>query len=149
MNNIKKFINLSYQDKRLFIEAVYFQFYYKLSLNCISFNKISKQFKKENLSDKMPDRALLFCIHTAVQRANKVAFWKNRCLVCSLAARRMIEKRGINSTIHLAIRFVDQQKAVNNTFAYKQTMEAHAWLTVGDFYVTPRLNEKFKEIYQF
>jgi len=98
----------------------------------------------------MPDRALLLCIRTALQRANKVAIWNNRCLVCSLAARRMIEKRGINSTIHLAIRFVDQQKTVNsNKFAYKQTMEAHAWLTVGDFYVTPKLNDTFKEIYQF
>lgn len=132
------------------IEAIYLLFYYKLSLYFTSFNKISQQFKKDNLSDKMLDRALLLSIRTALQRANKLAIWKNRCLVCSLAARRMIEKRGINSTIHLAIRFVDQQKAVDQQkFAYHQTMEAHAWLTVGDFYVTPRLNETFKEIYQF
>lgn len=132
------------------MEAVYLLFYYKLSLYYSSFNKISKQFKKDNLSDKMPDRALLFSIRTALHRANKLAIWKNKCLVCSLAARKMIEKRGIDSTIHLAVRFVDQQHSVDkNKFIYHQTIEAHAWLTVGDYFVTPKSNETFKEIYHF
>lgn len=95
----------------------------------------------------------------------------------------MIEKRGINSTLHLAVRFVDkktfidqkmfvieqnieqnikqhstdqpgegvtdQQRLVEEyKFIKRQKMEAHAWLTVGDFHVTRGSNETFKEIFQ-
>ena len=179
MNKIRKFFNLSSKDKRLFAEAVYLLFYYKLFLSCTSFKKISQQFKRDNLSDKTADRALLSHIRRAIYRADKLAIWKNRCLICSLAARKMIEKRGINSTLHLAVRYVDkktfidqktfvieqnikqhstdqpgegetdQQRLVEEyKFIKRQKMEAHAWLTVGDFYVTRGSNETFKEIFQ-
>lgn len=80
---------------------------------------------------------LLKTVKVAIRRGNKLAFWDNKCLVCSLAARRMLEKRGISSTLHLGVRYASAHE-----------MEAHSWLTVGDFHVTPNTDNSFKEIHQ-
>ncbi len=84
-----------------------------------------------------PNVELLKIIKVAVRRGNKLAIWDNKCLVCSLAARKMLEKRNISSTLHLGVRYANEHK-----------MEAHAWLTVGYFYMTPNTDNSYKEICQ-
>ena len=80
---------------------------------------------------------LLKTVKVAIRRGNKLAFWDNKCLASTLAARRMLEKRGISSTLHLGVRYASDHE-----------LEAHSWLTVGDFYMTPNGDNSYKEIYQ-
>ncbi|MFV0546339.1 MAG: lasso peptide biosynthesis B2 protein [Bacteroides sp.] len=109
-------------------------FYYKILLCFFSFKYCIKKNKKREFSNQPPDDALLKEIRTAIYRANLLAVWKNKCLVISLAARKMVEKRGIASTMHFGVRFV-----------HAKQLEAHAWLTVGDFYITQSWTDNHQE----
>ena len=90
----------------------------------LPFRSIVKRYPSPELSGKALDTQLLENIKTATARANLLALWKNRCLVQSLAARRMLSRRGIPSTLHFGM-----------TQGPRQNPTAHAWLTVGDFEV--------------
>lgn len=74
-------------------------------------------------------------VSAAIVRANKLACWKNVCLVSSLTARMMLNRRGIASVMYLGARFKDAK-----------SMEAHAWLKVGEVNITPPLTG-FKVLY--
>ena len=123
-------------EKLFLLEAVYYLLYFKTYLCFHSFHSCIKKIKIQDIEMK-PDIELLKRLKVAVRRGNKLAIWDNKCLVCSLAARKMLEKRNISSTLHLGVRYANEHK-----------MEAHAWLTVGDFYMTPNTDNSYKEIYQ-
>lgn len=75
-------------------------------------------------------------IRYAVSRANKLAFWKNICLVKSFAARFILQRRGIASILYLGLQFKNGKE-----------LFAHAWLVSGEFYVTPKGITDYKKIY--
>jgi hypothetical protein len=80
---------------------------------------------------------LLRKISVAVSRANKLAFWKNRCLVKSVTARLMLQRRNIDSLMYLGLQFKNGKELV-----------AHAWLVSGESYITPKGRTNYKEIYR-
>ena len=82
-------------------------------------------FGKTEEAEVSPD--LLDRIKIASARAERLAFWKNRCLVKSLAAYRMLKRRGINASLHLGFAASPDNNPV-----------AHAWLQVADFEVVPK-----------
>jgi len=63
--------------------------------------------------------------------------WKNKCLVQSLSARKMLSRRGIESQLSLGVIKGENSK----TFA-------HAWIKAADFEVVGK-DEDYSEIYQF
>ncbi len=65
---------------------------------------------------------LLSQIKLAIDRANRLTYWKNKCLVQSFAARRMLNKRKIQSTLQISVK-----KGSN------QQLEAHASLKTTNF----------------
>lgn len=75
-------------------------------------------------------------IRHAVSRANKLACWKNICLVKSFAARFMLQRRGIASVMYLGLQIRNGKE-----------LFAHAWLVSGEFYVTPKGITDYKKIY--
>lgn len=87
---------------------------------------------------RQADVHLLKNIRIAIERANKIAFWSNVCLVKSFAARLMLQRRGIASSIYLGV-----------TIKNGKELAAHAWLISNGVYVTPRGDTAFKEIYNF
>lgn len=76
-------------------------------------------------------------IKTAVNRANKLAFWKNLCLVQSVAARWMLQRRNIASQFSLGVAHDENNKLI-----------AHAWVKVLDFEITPK-GLDYKELINF
>ncbi len=80
---------------------------------------------------------LLRKISDAVSRANKLAFWKNICLVKSVAARLMLQRRNIGSVMYLGLQFKNGRELV-----------AHAWLVSGKSFITPKGRANYKEIYR-
>lgn len=79
---------------------------------------------------------LLNKIRDAVSRANKLAFWKNVCLVKSFAARLMLQRRDIGSVLYLGLQIKEHRQLV-----------AHAWLMVDGIAITPKLTDQYKEIF--
>ena len=82
------------------------------------------------------DPVLLRKISVAVSRANKLAFWKNVCLVKSFTARLMLQRRDIGSVLYLGLQIKGHRQLV-----------AHAWLMVDRTAITPKHTDQYKEIF--
>jgi hypothetical protein len=135
---ITKFCRIPLNQKILVVEAIYFLLASKLLLMIFPFRICKQIFRKNELLDNQPNTQTLKEIRIAVERANKIAIWKNVCLVKSFAARFMLQRRGIASSIYLGVTITNETK-----------LAAHAWLISGGVYVTPRGNFAFREIYNF
>ncbi|MBE0650715.1 MAG: lasso peptide biosynthesis B2 protein [Bacteroidales bacterium] len=86
--------------------------------------------------EEQPEAFELIEIRKAIRRANKLAFWKNICLVKSVAARFMLQRRKIDSVMYLGLQFKDKKELI-----------AHAWLIADDIQITPKGNINYKEIF--
>ncbi len=67
----------------------------------------------------------LFEVSKFIHIASKFTFWESECLVKALAARFMLNRRGIESTLYLGTGKDDTGKLI-----------AHAWLRSGPYYIT-------------
>lgn len=137
MNLAIKFIRIPLNQKVLVTEAICFLIASKLLLMLFPFRVCKQLFHKKKLY-RQADVHLLKTIRIAIERANKIAFWSNVCLVKSFAARLMLQRRGIASSIYLGV-----------TIKNGKELAAHAWLISNGVYVTPRGDTAFKEIYNF
>lgn len=66
-------------------------------------------------------------ISRAVHTMSRVTWWESQCLVKAVAAMKMLERRGIPSTLYLGSGRDDNGMMV-----------AHAWLRFGSYIVTGR-----------
>jgi len=132
----RRFFQVPADEKRLFLEAVFFLYYSKVLFLIFPFRFCIGKLKPAARMDGAPDPEVVSKIRLAVSRANRLAFWKNICLVKSFAARLMLQRRQIGSTLYLGLQFKEGKELV-----------AHAWLRVGDFFVTPKLSNRYKEIF--
>ena len=125
-------------EKRLFVEAVYSLFIAKITIHLFPFKRVVERLSGDFGITPDPDPESLNQIKRAVYRANLLSFWKNVCLVQSVAARKMLIRRKIASKFYLGLRFENENK-----------LSAHAWLESGNIFITPRGTKKFKEIMSF
>lgn len=132
---LKTFFRLDKRQKGLLIEAVICLFLAKLLISVSSFKWLSSRRILKPGEHTEVATAGLRAIAVAIHRANKLAYWKNVCFVSSCAARMMLSRRNIHSVMHFGLRFKDAS-----------SMEAHAWLTVGEHFITPPLSG-YKELY--
>jgi Transglutaminase-like superfamily len=118
---IKRYFNtflfLSKKDKCLFFEALFFLYLAKTMLVVFPF-RLCLKFVKTRDYRKTPDVMQLTNIRYAIGRANRLAFWKNVCLVQSFAARWMLRRRKINSELFIGVNHSDQMGKI----------KAHAWI---------------------
>ena len=123
------------QEKKLLLEAIYFLYLAKVVLLLFSFKHCMVYLREKEYPAHSIDEHILIQIKSAVARANLSAFWKNKCLVQSMAARWMLQTRKIPS--HMAIGVIHDEK---------NKILAHAWISVEGFeIVNNSLN--FKELY--
>ena len=132
---IKQFLYLPIEEKRLLIEAVVMLFLSKIIVY-FPFKHYIKLLKPSNIAEEEANPMLLNKISTSLRRANKLVFWENVCLVKSVAARFMLKRRRIPSVLVLGLQMKDGKK-----------LKAHAWIKSGDYYITPRGDIDFKEIF--
>ncbi|TMW70530.1 lasso peptide biosynthesis B2 protein [Alteribacter natronophilus] len=64
-------------------------------------------------------------VSVAVHAMTSYTFWESQCMVKALAAKRMLERRGIDSTLYMGTAKDPDGK-----------LAAHAWLRSGPFIVT-------------
>ena len=132
---INKFISLPVDEKLLLIEAIVMLFISKIVVY-LPFRYYIKLLKSPKRIETKVDLMFLNKISISLHRANKLVFWKNICLVKSVAARLMLKRRGIPSVLTLGLQF-----------EYGKKLSAHAWIKVGDFLITPKGNIDLKEIF--
>ena len=137
MKKFDKFLKLPAEERRLFLEAVFFLFLSKAILSFLPFNSCLKLLKPADMTMEQGEKEYLVKIKKALRRANRLAFWKNICLVKSFAAHLMLQRRNIGSEMFLGLQFENGKKLL-----------AHAWLISNEIEITPKVSSKFKEIFK-
>lgn len=78
-------------------------------------------------------------ISNAIQIMSKYTFWESQCLVRAMAGMKMLERRGIESTLYLGTARDEEGKMI-----------AHAWLRSGSYYISGSEGmEKFTTVSMF
>jgi hypothetical protein len=134
VNSIKAFIRLEFKDKLLLLEAISFLFIAK-GLLLLPFKFSLMAIKTKAYLNSQADLITLHRVRDAVSRANKLAIWKNICLTKSIAARFMLQRRHISSTMYLGLQFKNSKE-----------LSAHAWLVSGEIQITPKGSQHYHEI---
>ncbi len=121
---LRSFIALPGRIKLLTGEAVFFLFTARLLLlifpvkTVLGFSLKKRVMLNEELS------SFREAIGQALFNADRLSFWKNRCLVKCFAGMWMLQRRGLESLISFGVKYDD-----------RGSLTAHAWLKSGDFEV--------------
>jgi len=122
-----KFLSIPHKRKLLYIEA-YLNLARARILKSLPFNRVAKGLGAEAIEtakDTNGNPAVIKEVSSAIQMMSKHTIWESACLVQAIAAMKMLERRGIESTIYLGTAKDEKQKMV-----------AHAWVRSGPYYVT-------------
>lgn len=123
---MRAYFKLPKNEKKLFLEALRSVYWHKIILIIYSFKRCSEKMKSTGtITDYSQEELRL--IRDAIRRANKLTFWKNKCLVNTLSARKILNKRNIHSEAFLGIRKDEK----DDSFA------AHAWIISNEIYIVP------------
>jgi hypothetical protein len=127
MKRLFRFLRLPPADRRLFIEAAGALTIAGLLLRIFPFARLSRRLgthMAESPEDEAPSlTATAGRVQWAVETAARILPWNPVCLPQAVAATRMLQRRGIASTLYLGI-----DPAAD--------YDAHAWVRVGDVIVT-------------
>ena len=132
LNKIRKFTTLSREEKKLFLEAYIILGMMRAAILTISFKRLTRALEHhtqvqalETLTKTEQERAII--IGKSIIRAAAYTPWESACLVQSLTAQKMLQKRGISGVFYLGAAKDEKEK---------NKMKAHAWSQCGDVIVT-------------
>lgn len=134
---LKRFARLSPAEKWLFLEALFFTVAAKLLLLVVPFRYWIRLFANKSIGNSTPDLQQLKHIKKAIHRTRWLAFWKNQCIVMSVASRWMLQRRRISSSFSLGVAFNENRQ-----------LKAHAWLTTNELALVEK-GGNFLELYHF
>jgi hypothetical protein len=124
--------NVSHKEILLFSEAWLSLGFARLILIFLPFKKVvgflgkKGKSRKESTTTDTLNLKTQETIKLAISRACHRSFWRTMCFEQALAAKFMLKRRKIKSTIHFGV----AKSAVNNQ------MTAHAWLESDGFILT-------------
>jgi len=132
IQKFKKFTKLSTEEKKLFLEAYKMLGIMRAAILIVSFKRLTRSFEhlpsKEEiipLNEKELQTAIM--VGQAISRAAAYTPWESACLVQSLTAQKMLQKRGIPGVFYLGAAKDEESK---------EKMKAHAWTRCGDTIIT-------------
>jgi hypothetical protein len=133
LGKIRKFMTLSLEEKKLFVEAWYLLGVMRLALLLFSFKRLTRTFEhmkqvkeKTILSEEELQVAQL--IGESITKASAYTPWESACLVQALTAQKMLQKRGIPGLFYFGAK-KDQADRDDN-------ITAHAWTQCGEQIIT-------------
>ncbi|WP_274650396.1 lasso peptide biosynthesis B2 protein [Paenibacillus humicola] len=128
MRKLKKFLALPADRKRLMAEAFVFLGVARV-MKALPFSRIAPylgmRMAETPAVHDPSDEAVIRQISQSIRVMSRHTFWESQCMVKAIAAKKMLERRGIPSTLYLG-----------TARDGKGSMIAHAWLRSGAFYVT-------------
>lgn len=127
---IKTFtFTISTKEKFLLIEAFFLTGIMRFKILRVPFNKLKQQLGTHNKESakEVPTQYYKQAkqIRWVVTHISKHTPWESLCLVQSMTVQKMLEKRGIPTTLYLGV-----NKDTNNE------MKAHSWIRCGEMYIT-------------
>lgn len=130
MPMLLKFLHLTWLQRARLVEALYNLALARLTLVLVPFNRLAARLgepQRQSPDTLTPpaQAAQARSISWAVTTMSRLVPWDSACLAQAIAAKWMLQKRGLASTLYLGVAY-DQNKK----------MLAHAWLRCGDIYVT-------------
>lgn len=127
-SRVKKFIAMPGYRKALLFEAYIYLAWARL-LKLMPFAKIAPtlgvKMTETSYSRDLAQEKKVRHVAAAIEHACKYTWWESECLVRAIAALKMLEKRGVDSTLYMGT-------ARNEAGG----MKAHAWLRSGAIIVT-------------
>jgi hypothetical protein len=142
LSKMKRFSSYSLPQQKILIEA-YGYLAWGRFMKWLPFAKIvpslGQQMKETSYSGKPENKEVLQYVSDAIHIMSGYTFWESQCLVKAIAGMKMLEKRGIESTLYLGTAKDE-----------KGGLIAHAWLRSGSFYISGLEGmEKFTVIAKF
>ena len=123
---LAKFRRLESRDKRMVLQAALALAVARLKLWRFSFQQLSEQLEDVHPgATDIADPEFLSRLSYAIGAAAGHVPWRSDCFPQCIAARALLTKEGLSSTIHLGVERVGETD-----------LEGHAWLTCGEFVVT-------------
>jgi hypothetical protein len=132
ISKIKKFRTLSSREKKLFFEAYVTVGVMRAAILTIPFKRLTSSLAhQQNDMEVIPldykEMQIALSVSKAISRASAYTLWESTCLAQSLAAQRMLQRRGIPGVLYLGV-----AKNADD----KEKMEAHSWSQCGDMVIT-------------
>ena len=129
---IKKFTELSFEEKKLFAEAYVTLGLMRAAILTISFKRLTRSLEHlKNRGEVMPlndkEMKTALSVGQAITRASAHTPWESACLAQSLTAQKMLQKRGIPGVFYLGAAKDEESE---------EKMKAHAWSQCGETIIT-------------
>ena len=140
MGIVHRFWKLDRNDKWLLSQAVIGLAIARIKLAVFSFQRLSDRLADSGSgAGSEPDPDELRRISYAISAAAAHVPWRSDCFPQSIAARKLLDRRGYASTIHLGVERVGDAE-----------LEGHAWTTCGDVVVTGDVDlGRYTELHRF
>ena len=126
---VVRFLGLPWQTQWLFIRAYILLGLARLAIDTIKFETLAKRLGKsgvETPQEITPQQVReARRIAWAVRTASQYTPWESNCFPQAIAAKTLLRRSGIPSTLYLGA-----------AFKARTELEAHAWLRCGQIYVT-------------
>ncbi len=132
IHKFKKFSKLSSEEKKLFMEAYVTLGVMRTAILTVSFKRLTRSLEQVPKKKELPklneiEMKTANQVGQAIMRASAYTPWESACLAQSLAAKKMLQKRGIPGVFYLGA-MKDEES--------KEKMKAHAWSHCGDTIIT-------------
>ena len=139
-HKLTRFWQLDRNDKWLLSQAVIALAIARIMLAGSSFQRLSERLADADVSiGTEPDPEELRRVSYAIGAAASSVPWRSDCFPQSIAARKLLQRRGYASTIHLGVERVGDAD-----------LAGHAWLTCGDTVVTGDVDlDRYTELHRY
>ena len=143
-NKFTRFWQLEGKDKLLLLQAIGWLAIARIMLAVFTFRRLSERLSERpagagSSARAEPDLGELKRISYAVSAAANNMPWRSDCFPQSIAARKMLHRRGYASIIHLGVERVGDAD-----------LAGHAWVTCGDTVVTGGADlDRYTELHRF
>lgn len=136
---VKKYLRLSAKEKRVFWEAYLMLGIMRAAILTISFKRLTRSLKHRQSQEEITplnyeDMKVAQAVGKGISRAASHTPWESACLVQSLTAQRMLQKRGIPGVFYLG---------VGKDETGKEILKAHAWSQCGEVIITGGSGHEF------
>lgn len=126
---LKKYFTISKLERRTLIQIFFWLIFSFILVRLVPlrwFSHLLGEFNNEQ-HDELNEYKLdiIRLIKKNIRRCKRVLPWKVKCFEEAIAAKKVMEKQKIQTTLYLG---VDKNKENN--------LEAHAWLKAGDMVIT-------------
>lgn len=139
---LRKYFFLLFKNKCLILRIIILSAFFRFIIFFLPF-KFTKKFLGEEKCETSYKALRKHYkeskkISKLVYKVNERVPWESKCLVTALVIKQLLKYRNISSTIYLGV------------YKNKNSMEAHAWLRVGDYIISGKEEkDRFIEVAKF